>query len=245
MSRILAIALLLLFSMNANSAQPRVCSREEARRAEDEAARLPDWKAVYRSFKRYAHCDDGAIGEGYSDSVGGLRAREWIRLDELRRLTSSDKRFEQFVLRHVDETIPADELKLIVDNARFRCPAKAERLCRLIEARARQVRFGRRAAIQDPAVFGLSRQQTLPDADRATHRARPLCHRPARPLCEILSRPIVVVPFDRRAAVRDPLGPVRAGESGGGAAARGARRGDRQGGRTGRVPVTPLRHSLR
>jgi len=137
MIRILAIALLLLFAMNANSAQPRVCTREEAMQAEDEAARLPDWKAVYRSFKRYAHCDDGAIGEGYSDSIGRLLARDWKRLDDLKGLTSSDKRFERFVLHHVDETIPAEELKLIVDNARLRCPAKAERLCRLIEARAR------------------------------------------------------------------------------------------------------------
>lgn len=137
MFRALAVALLVLVATAAAAGQKRVCTREEAIQAEEESDRLIDWSAVYRSFARFAHCDNGAIWEGYSDSIARLLALHWERLEDLRRLAAADRRFERFVLRHIDGLMTMEQQKLILENARLRCPSNAKRLCRLIESRAR------------------------------------------------------------------------------------------------------------
>jgi hypothetical protein len=40
--------------------------------------------------------------------------------------------FQAFVVRHIDETIPADTLKKAAKNAKTRCPANATGLSKLI-----------------------------------------------------------------------------------------------------------------
>ena len=137
MFRILAAALLILVATGAQAGQKRVCSQAEAMQAEEESDRLSDWPAVYRSFKRFAHCDDGAIWEGYSDSIARMLASRWEQLEDLRRLVVADKGFERFVLRHIDGLMTTEQQQLILENARARCPSNAKRLCGLIEKRAR------------------------------------------------------------------------------------------------------------
>jgi hypothetical protein len=127
----IAIALILTFTVNGHTEERR-CTQEEAIQAETEAGYLQDWDSVYRSFVRFKHCDDGAIGEGYSDSVGRLLAHHWSTLSKLNELATSDEDFERFVIKHVDETIPNVELTLIIANARTHCPAQSKRLCELI-----------------------------------------------------------------------------------------------------------------
>lgn len=112
------------------------CSREEAIEAETEAFTLPDWDSVYMAFGRFAHCDDGAISEGYSEAVGRLLAKDWNHFGKLYALVHGNKKFEQFVIRHIDETVPDDYLNQIIENVRQRCPKKSRQLCHLIEAAA-------------------------------------------------------------------------------------------------------------
>ena len=113
-------------------AAPKVCTDVEAGQAQREADQLRDWNSVYRSFKRFAHCDQGLVGEEYSDSVSRLLVHDWKHLDELLRFTTSDRDFEQFVIRHIDETMSEDEAALIINNARLHCRPEARRLCRSI-----------------------------------------------------------------------------------------------------------------
>jgi hypothetical protein len=113
------------------AATQRVCTEAEVREAQKEADQLRDWDSVYRSFKRFAHCDEGGIAEEYSDSVGRLLARDWKHLNSFVRL-SADQDFEQFVIRHVDETMSEDEAALVINNARLHCPLGAKRLCKSI-----------------------------------------------------------------------------------------------------------------
>src|SRR6266446_4724451 len=82
---------------------PKPCGTEDAIRAEKEASSLGSWAAVYESYKKFARCDDGAIGEGYSDSIARLLSDQWSTADELNRFVSHDKGFEKFRLRHIDE----------------------------------------------------------------------------------------------------------------------------------------------
>lgn len=127
----------LLLAGQAEASQNKTCTREEAIQSETEASTLSDWDAVFVSFKHFAHCDDGAIWEGYSDAVVRLLARDWEHFDRLLMLISSNKKFEHFIIRHIDETVPADELQQIIENASVRCSSKGKRLCKQIEAAAR------------------------------------------------------------------------------------------------------------
>ena len=113
-------------------AAQKPCTKEEAIQAEEDTDHLSNWNAVYQSFKRFSQCDDGAIAEGYSDAVGKLLADNWNQFPDLVKLATSDQRFQTFVVRHVDETVPADALKKTAHNAKSRCPVDAAGLCKLI-----------------------------------------------------------------------------------------------------------------
>ena len=111
---------------------PKRCTTQEAMQAEESTDHLNDWNDNYDSFGRFSQCDDGGIAEGYSDAVSKLLADDWNQFPDLVRLAATDKHFQSFVLRHVDETIPAERLKKVAQNANSRCLAHAARLCRLI-----------------------------------------------------------------------------------------------------------------
>lgn len=129
-----------IFSLVACSyASDKVCTREEAMQAETESSTLKDWDSVYRAFKHFAHCDDGAISEGYSDSVARLLASDWMHIGKANDLASSDKKFERFMLHHTDELMSPTQAKIINENVRAHCPAGVERLCKLIESRLSEV----------------------------------------------------------------------------------------------------------
>lgn len=114
------------------TAKENVCTQQEAIQAETESSSLEDWASVYRSFTKYSHCDDAAISEGYSSSVANLLARNWQQFEILYRLTSKNRRFEYFLLRHIDQTWSIDDAGLVTVNAREHCPPKTLKLCRKI-----------------------------------------------------------------------------------------------------------------
>lgn len=114
------------------------CTNQQAMQAEENTDHLSNWSDLYQSFNRFSQCDDGSIAEGYSDAVGRLLADNWDQFSDLVRLAAREKSFQSFVLRHVDETIPADTLKKIVQNARHHCPTEAAGLCRMVIRAASQ-----------------------------------------------------------------------------------------------------------
>lgn len=82
--------------------------------------------------------DDGAPAEAFSDRVGWLLAYRWESIGALQDLFVRDPAFSQFVVRHIDLTIPADQLETIRANATERCPAASAALCHsLLSAVAR------------------------------------------------------------------------------------------------------------
>jgi hypothetical protein len=97
---------------------------------------VKDWNGLYSRFKRFGDCDDGAIGEGFSETVAQLFLRQWTNLGRLDHLSTGDNKFGPFVLRHVDATLSEDELKGIIVNARSHCPAGETHLCRAVQTKA-------------------------------------------------------------------------------------------------------------
>lgn len=97
---------------------------------------LTDWSGLYDEFKRYSHCDDGALDEGWSDVVVRLLTQDWKAVSVLSRLASADTKFSDFVLLHVDELMSPEEARAIVVNARTKCPRNAEKICRALAEKA-------------------------------------------------------------------------------------------------------------
>jgi hypothetical protein len=116
----------------AEAVEQKPCTDAAASLAQKEADKLKDWNSVYRSYQNFGQCDQGSIAEQYSDSVSHLLAHDWKHLDELLRLAASDRKFQQFVSRHIDESMTEDEAERIIRNARTNCPAAARWLCKAI-----------------------------------------------------------------------------------------------------------------
>jgi hypothetical protein len=108
------------------------CTQAEAMQALDESDRLRDWDELYRSFQRFAQCDDGAIAEGYDDTIEKLLVGQWDRIDQFVTLGKSNEPFRIFVLKHINALITAEGAETITRNARSSCPRGDQELCRII-----------------------------------------------------------------------------------------------------------------
>jgi len=118
------------------------CGRKDAILAEQEASSLRSWTEVYKSYRRFRQCDDGAIGEGYSDSIVRLLSEKWSSTDQLDRLASHDRGFRSFVLHHIDELMSPSQAETIRNNAETRCPSRAGKFCKEIAVRLKEVSAG-------------------------------------------------------------------------------------------------------
>ena len=112
------------------------CSKEEMTNAESAASTVRDWEAMYDAFHRFSGCDDGAVGEGFSDSVARLLASRWDQLYELEHFAEANRHFRAFVLKHIDATASEKDLRRILGHTK-ECPGYARPICRDIENRAR------------------------------------------------------------------------------------------------------------
>jgi hypothetical protein len=135
---LLSIFLISIFTLVANNvpAEEKGCPVTEAMAAEEEAASLKSWQDVYSSYRKYSHCDDGAIAEGYSDSITKLLANNWETLKDLKRFAEADKDFLKFILRHIDATADPEDSQKVYNNASQRCPKDFSNLCSLIRKAA-------------------------------------------------------------------------------------------------------------
>jgi len=96
------------------------------------APELKTWKDIYNLYKSYPGCDDGAYAEAYSEFVVHTLATQWDRLGELIALTSTDTNFHSFILKHIDATTDKDEINIILNNSRSRCPSGNDQFCKEI-----------------------------------------------------------------------------------------------------------------
>ncbi|MBI5748483.1 MAG: hypothetical protein HZA00_05100 [Nitrospinae bacterium] len=136
--KILVIILLIFLANCIASAEEKHCTKTEAMEAEMSIDHLNNWEEVYSSYNRFKHCgDDGAVAEGYSDSVVRLLAFNWNQIEKLMQL-SSDKDFFAFVIRHIDATTGKSEIQKIITNSNQHCPDSATVICLAIEEAARK-----------------------------------------------------------------------------------------------------------
>ena len=101
------------------------CSKEEAIESESTAAYIKTWQELDSHFTKYGHCDDGAIAEGYSQSISFLMETNWTEFLNYRmKITFSD-----FVKKHIDETWEAKRLKKVAALAQMNCNQNKKTIC--------------------------------------------------------------------------------------------------------------------
>lgn len=105
------------------------CTETESRAALDDAVTLRSWDNLYASYERYRQCDDGAISEGYSESIARILVDQWNTLDRFAELGITDVRFRTFVIEHIDSTLNGDDVARIKKNAKSGCEARLRTLC--------------------------------------------------------------------------------------------------------------------
>ena len=126
-----AILFVLLASgLLAGSAFAKQCSEKDAIAADGATDSLKTWPEFYAVFRQYGQCDDGAPGEGFSDSAVHLLASRWNALPQAADIARKDPVFRAFLLKHIDATADSDELLKIEKNAKRRCPTGLRALCR-------------------------------------------------------------------------------------------------------------------
>ena len=99
------------------------------------ASRTTTWPSFRDAIASARGCDDGWIAEAYSDQVSLMLSEHWAEVGELGRVCTSDPWLCEFVLKHLDETVPADRLLRIRDLAHTECPKEQRKLCKQIRKR--------------------------------------------------------------------------------------------------------------
>ena len=118
-----------LFALIFTAAVPFVgaeeCTRDQEIVAEISAGAIETWFILEAHHRLLGHCDDGAIAEGYRDTIASLLANRWEAFGEY----SMGPEFESFILRHINETWPAEEWRLVRKLAAERCPQSKKVIC--------------------------------------------------------------------------------------------------------------------
>jgi len=94
---------------------------------------------LYQQFERYAHCDDGALAEGFSESISLLLAEQWKDISQVSAILIPNPMFQRFIIEHIDETVPVKRLERVEKNVRERCPLGLKDFCHKIALEVIQV----------------------------------------------------------------------------------------------------------
>jgi len=124
----------LTHASNVNECTPAMAMSAEAAMLK---AGSSHWTDFYHHYKKYGACDDGSIGEGFSDAAAKLFANHWDEIGKFIELTTNDDDFRYFAIKHLDETDEVSDLARIAENAQTNCPQGHRQLCDEIWAQAK------------------------------------------------------------------------------------------------------------
>jgi hypothetical protein len=128
---IFLLVFVLGFASFAN-ADDKICTKEEAMKAEMDTDNLKDWSYVYQSYNKYKHCDDGSISEGYTEKICHSLAYNWPHVIKLNKIVLKNNEFKKFVIKHIDDTANVNDVKKIFVNSTERCRPDTKLLCKSI-----------------------------------------------------------------------------------------------------------------
>ena len=75
------------------------------------------WSDLYTAYLRLGKNADGVVAGAFTGKVSSLLADRWDLVNDLRMLSSKDKRFMNFVMKNINEAVPADRARKIMENS--------------------------------------------------------------------------------------------------------------------------------
>jgi len=76
-----------------------------------------NWPSLLKHQRIFSSCDDGELGEGYSDAVVHLFAMRWDQFGKFIALANTHPAFQHWAVRHIDATASNEDLNQIIINA--------------------------------------------------------------------------------------------------------------------------------
>lgn len=119
-----ALVLLILLSglgfgcmPSAQASEHGACSHEMNNRAESLlVGARGNWSSLLKHQRTFVSCDDGELGEGYSEAVVNLFAHRWDQFGTFSVLARKNPAFKFWAVRHIDATTSDEDLNRIVLN---------------------------------------------------------------------------------------------------------------------------------
>ena len=105
------------------------CTIEQAVEIEEKASTLKTWDQVFNAWRLFNQCDDGAIAEGFSESITLILSTNWTEKGHLMELIEQKPNFEKFIIMHIDETVPSDRLSKLGHTAKMQCTDSTHDFC--------------------------------------------------------------------------------------------------------------------
>ncbi|MHA6895166.1 hypothetical protein ACQUJT_13935 [Ralstonia pseudosolanacearum] len=97
-----------------------------------------DWSSLFKHQRVFASCDDGELGEGYSEAVVNLFSRKWDQFSTFVALAKKYPDFQNWAIRHIDATTSDEDLNWIILNANSCIKnAEASGICKAIQQSAK------------------------------------------------------------------------------------------------------------
>ena len=114
------------------------CSTEMYNRADASLQKAAgSWPALFRHYRVFCSCDDGALAEGYSEAVVKLLANRWAQFPVFVALARRDPAFGRWVIRHIDATTSSEDLNGVLRHtASCAGDMKTSDLCRRVKRAA-------------------------------------------------------------------------------------------------------------
>jgi hypothetical protein len=131
-STIVRFILLVLLVSGVPLAQKPNCAGQGVFRAQDSLRRNCDWPVINKFYRLYNICENVYITEAFSSAIIKALADHWDSLLELKKITSADSTFLDFVLQHIDATAGEGYLRKILANS-DKCPRGCESICERIQ----------------------------------------------------------------------------------------------------------------
>lgn len=100
-----------------------------------------DWQSLREHHRRFFVCDDGELGEGYSDAVVKLLSRKWSQFGTFAAIAKKDASFREWAVKHIDASASDNELRAIVDNASTCKQRDLRDLCDVVKDSAQSALF--------------------------------------------------------------------------------------------------------
>jgi len=129
--------LVIFMALSVSEAGAEECTKLEAYAAETVTDYLDSWRNMNLGYTQFKHCDDGSIGEGFSEATARLFVGQWGRLSQFQQYALKNPSFEKFVLSHIDATLNVKDLKKIQVLAETACPTAHRALCAKIAERSK------------------------------------------------------------------------------------------------------------